>query len=406
MDQKEALDALRIDRDPASEPTYFDVRRRILVGLGIVLVVGLAAASWWIFHPRLVHVQTIVVAGQGGGFPSSLLNASGYVVAQQQATVAAQITGMISAVYVQEGQRVQAGQVLARLDDSAAKAAVALAISQMEADRTLVPQYQAQLIRDRKALVRTVTLSEAGALSQSQLDSAVASVKVDEATLAHARGQVTIDQRNVSVNQTQLSYTVIRAPFDGVVTERYAHPGEMISPDAVGGFTQTGICTLVDMQSLEINVDVNKSYIQRIHLNQSVDAVLDAYPDWHIPGHVVSVVPTANQQKGTVKVRIAFTQLTARILPQMAIQVWFQSDPLKPGEQVSATIYIPQSAVHGDAIHSFAYVVDGGQVKRAMIKTGPTRNGRVSVLSGLNDGDRVVTLADGGLSEGEKVREQ
>ena len=299
MDKKDALNALKIDRDA---PAVASPRRGWWIGGALLAVaVILVAAGWWWFHPRAVTVRTMSVAVQGGDSSGgSILNASGYVVAQQQATVSSQVTGMINAVYVEEGVHVKKGQVLARLDDSAAHASVATAASQLQADQALVAQNQAQLLKDQQNLTRTITLAKQGLLSQSDLDSAQAAVSIDEANLDHARGLVRVDQDNLRSSNIYLDYTVIRAPFSGVVTEKYAHPGEMISPAAVGGFTKTGICMLVDMRSLEIDVDVNEAYIQRVHDGQPVDAVLDAYPNWHIPAHVISVVPTANKEKATV----------------------------------------------------------------------------------------------------------
>ena len=346
MDKKDALNALKIDRDA---PAVASPRRGWWIGGALLAVaVILVAAGWWWFHPRAVTVRTMSVAVQGGDSSGgSILNASGYVVAQQQATVSSQVTGMINAVYVEEGVHVKKGQVLARLDDSAAHASVATAASQLQADQALVAQNQAQLLKDQQNLTRTITLAKQGLLSQSDLDSAQAAVSIDEANLDHARGLVRVDQDNLRSSNIYLDYTVIRAPFSGVVTEKYAHPGEMISPAAVGGFTKTGICMLVDMRSLEIDVDVNEAYIQRVHDGQPVDAVLDAYPNWHIPAHVISVVPTANKEKATVKVRIAFDKLDPRILPQMGVQVWFYAEKGAHAEPQAATITIPQGAVHG-----------------------------------------------------------
>ena len=320
MDKKDALNALKIDRDaPASPATR---RRGWIGGLLLAAAVILAVAGWWWLHPRAVTVQTMSVAVQGGDSSGgSILNASGYVVAQQQATVSSQVTGMINAVYVEEGMHVKKNQVLARLDDSAARATVATAASQLQADQALVAQNQAQLLKDQQNLARTVTLAKQGLLSQSDLDSAQAAVAIDQANLEHAQGQVKVDHDNLRSSNIYLDYTVIRAPFSGVVTEKYAHPGEMISPAAVGGFTKTGICMLVDMRSLEIDVDVNEAYIQRVHDGQPVDAVLDAYPNWHIPAHVISVVPTANKEKATVKVRIAFDKLQKKIGPNDAVSI-------------------------------------------------------------------------------------
>ena len=405
MDKKDALNALKIDRDAPARPA---TRRGGWIGGALLTVaVILVAAGWWWFHPQAVTVQTMSVAVQGGDSSGgSILNASGYVVAQQQATVSSQVTGMINAVYVEEGVHVKKGQVLARLDDSAARATVATAASQLQADQALVAQNQAQLLKDQQNLTRTITLAKQGLLSQSDLDSAQAAVAIDQADLEHAQGQVKVDRDNLRSSNIYLDYTVIRAPFSGVVTEKYAHPGEMISPAAVGGFTKTGICMLVDMRSLEIDVDVNEAYIQRVHDGQPVDAVLDAYPNWHIPAHVISVVPTANQEKATVKVRIAFDKLDARILPQMGVQVWFYAQASKNPEPQVTRIEIPQSAVHGGSGGQYVYLVERGHVKRQSVKTLPASNNQLTVLSGLRGGEQLVVSSKATLHAGESVQEQ
>ena len=406
MDKKDALNALKIDRDSQPKP---DRRRRgWLIGAPIAAVaVAMAVAlTWWFSQPHATLVQIQTVTAQGGDAPGgSILNASGYVVAEQQATVSSQITGMIMAVYAQEGMRVKQGEVLARLDDRGARAALAGAQSQLLSDQALVAQNRAQLRKDQLNLSRTAALAAQHLMSQSDLDDARAAVDMDKAALAHAEGQVKVDQDNLKAADIGVSYTVIRAPFSGVVTEKYAHPGEMISPAAVGGFTQTGICTLVDMQSLEIDVDVNEAYIQRVHDNMRVDAVLDAYPSWHIPAHVISVVPTANKEKATVKVRIAFDKLDPRILPQMGVQVWFYAEPNSNNAQPSvATISIPQSAIHGSAGNQYVYLLRQGRVKQQSVKISPGTNGQVTVLSGLNGGETLVISSKSPLQDGQTVR--
>jgi len=399
LDPRDTLSALKIDREelPESQGSH---RVWLLLGGVVLLAGGIGIAGWWGLRSGPTVVRTMTVAS--GSVQGTTLNASGYVVAQQEATVAAEITGMVTAVYVTEGDKVTTGQIIARLDDSAYGATVRQARSQLDADRTVPLEFQAQLVRDRLAMERMQTLIRANAVSQTSVDQAVAAVGVDESELAHANGQVVVDEKVLAFDETQLSYTVIRAPFAGIVTERFAHPGEMISPEAVGGFTQTGICKVVDMKSLEIDVDVNEAYVERVRAGQAAEAVLDAYPDWTIPARVIGVVPTANQQKATVKVRIAFNRLDPKILPQMGVQVRF----LSAGAIVTApVIRLPASALHHDSGGDYVFVIEGGHAARRTITGRPGSNGMMVVNRGLDGGERVVTKAEGSLKDGEEVRE-
>ncbi len=406
MDKNDAVNSLKIDRDDEPQPAR-GRRGWIAAVIGAAVVAIMVVAGWWIYHSRPVRVRTLVVtAPAGGAAGDNVLNASGYVVAEQQATVSSQITGMIRAVYAQEGMHVRKGQVLARLDDSAARADVAVAASQVQADRASVAQFQAQWLRDEKTLARTRTLVKQGLLSRADLDNAEASVNMDAANIAHARGRVRVDENNLRLSRIELGYTVIRAPFSGMVTEKYAHPGEMISPAAVGGFTKTGICMLVDMRSLELDVDVNEAYIQRVHAGQPVMAVLDAYPDWRIPAHVISVVPTANKEKATVKVRIAFDKLDPRILPQMGVQAWFYATPGGHSEPRIARIRIPESAVYGSRGSQYVFLVVAGHIQRQPVHTVPATQGQVRVLSGLSGGEQLILSTHARLRAGEAVRTQ
>jgi RND family efflux transporter MFP subunit len=407
VDRLEALEQLRLDRN--QEPEDGPTRRRPWRLLGLAVLAAILAGGgflgWHLLQSGRPTVVAAAVDVTDPGAPGAVLNASGYIVAKQQATVAAQITGLVTEVTVQEGQHVKSGEILAQLDASSAKAAVAAAQQQYEADNVALPQYRAQFERDVLNQDRYRTLSKGGAIPQQTLESAEAAVKVDAAILAHARQQVAVDRAAVDIATIQLSYTVIRAPFDGVVTARYAHPGEMISPAAVGGFTQTGICTIVDMSSLEIDVDVAEAYISRVQPGQHVIAVLDAYPSWEIPGHVIAVVPTADQQKATVKARIAIDVQDPRILPQMSTQVRFEggSGTERAGP---AVLTVPAAALHRDGASSYVLRIDGDVVRRVAVRATPAGGDRMRIVSGLSPGDRVVVQASGPLSDGEEVQEQ
>jgi RND family efflux transporter MFP subunit len=396
------LDALRIER----EPDRTGVARWIVWTGLLILLAALGFAGWrWVTRERPVEVQVATVSVRAAGTQAAVLNASGYVTARRRATVSSKITGKVVEVDVEEGKNVVQGQVLARLDDSTPKAALALAEAQAEAARRGLRENEVRLDQARLAERRAAQLLQDRIVSQSQLDQAKADADSIDAHIAALKEQIRVAERQIEVQQTDLTNYVIRAPFSGVAISKDAQPGEMVSPvSAGGGFTRTGICTIVDMHSLEIEVDVNESYISRVKPGQDVDAVLDAYPDWHIPAHVITLVPTADRQKATVLVRLGFKQLDPRILPDMAIKVTFLREA---GDATAAaaqpTALVPRPAIKTLGADNFAFVVRGDVVERRAVRLGGTDGDRVEVLAGLQSGDRVVLSPPPTLADGSKV---
>ena len=396
------LAALRIER----EPERTGVARWIIWTGLLILLAALGLAGWrWATRERPVEVQVATVSVRAAGTQAAVLNASGYVTARRRATVSSKITGKVVEVDVEEGKNVVQGQVLARLDDSTPKAALALAEAQAEAARRGLRENEVRLDQARLAERRAAQLLQDRIVSQSQLDQAKADADSIDAHIAALKEQIRVAERQIEVQQADLTNYVIRAPFSGVAISKDAQPGEMVSPvSAGGGFTRTGICTIVDMHSLEIEVDVNESYISRVKPGQDVDAVLDAYPDWHIPAHVITLVPTADRQKATVLVRLGFKQLDPRILPDMAIKVTFLRDA---GDTTATaaqpTALVPRPAIKTLGADSFAFVVRGDVVERRAVRLGGTDGDRVEVLAGLQSGDRVVLSPQPTLADGSKV---
>ena len=331
--------------------------------------------------------------------------------------VAPEVAGKVVEVNVEEGMAVTEGQVLARLDDSTARAALALAVAQAESARKAVTENEVRLAQLRLTLRRVTDLRKQGITTEVELEQARVDVDGTEARINALREQVNVAERQVAVQRAELDNTVIRAPFTGVAISKDAQPGEMVSPvSAGGGFTRTGICTIVDMRSLEIEVDVNESYINRVRPAQRVSAVLDAYPDWQIPGHVITMVPTADRQKATVLVRIAFEALDPRILPDMGVKVTFlREEDEAVASTAQPTKLVPKAAVQADAAGSFVFAVarsagagtpDSGIVERRAVTIGGADGDRVEVLGALRAGDRVVVSPPPGLIGGAKVVEQ
>lgn len=396
---------MRIDRSATASRR--SVRWGWLAVIALLLIVVGGASLWWFGASRTAEVRTFTVREEGAvsGGGGTVLNASGYVTARRRATVASKITGRLVAVLVEEGDAVVEGQVLARLDDAAQRAGLALAESRLEAAGRAIGQTRAQLDLARVTLDRRRSLIASGIVGQEQLDETETEVATLEARLAVQEQEVVVAEREVALQRTQLSDTVIRAPFDGIVISKDAQPGEMVSPtSAGGGFTRTGICTIVDMDSLEIEVDVNESYISRVYPGQAVDAILDAYPDWRIPGKVITTIPTADRQKATVLVRIAFDELDPRILPDMGIKVAFRSDHTSAPSAPRRRLRVPRSALHEDNGRKVVYVVSDGRVERRGVTVTETTHDEVTVLAGLAAGEQVVIEGPEGLREGDRVR--
>jgi RND family efflux transporter MFP subunit len=311
---------------------------------------------------------------------------------------------------VEEGMAVTEGQILARLDDATARAALALAVAQAESARKAVRENEVLLAQAQLTLRRTTELRKNGIVTEADVDQAQADVDTLAARINALREQVTVAERQVELQQTDLDNTVIRAPFTGVAISKDAQPGEMVSPvSAGGGFTRTGICTIVDMSSLEIEVDVNESYLNRVQPGQSVTAVLDAYPDWRIPAHVITLVPTADRQKATVLVRVAFEQLDPRILPDMGVKVTFlRHGPDEVGAVAARpTLLVPKAAVREDGPGTVVFAVTAGEegdlAERRAVTVGGTDGDRVEVLGALRAGDRVIVSPPAGLADGARV---
>jgi RND family efflux transporter MFP subunit len=397
---QERLDTLKIDRDEEPEGQ----RPRWLLWL-LPLVLLIAAAVAWTIRPQAIEVRTAAARLQQIGGQQTILNASGYVVARRQATVSSKVTGKVTEVLIEEGMLVEEGQVLARLDLSNTNVSLRLAEAQRDASGTALEETRVRLDEAELELRRAQELVEKGVSSQAELDSARAQRDSLEARLERQADEVAVAERQVAFWGQEVDDRVIRAPFAGVVVSKNAQPGEMISPvSAGGGFTRTGICTVVDMSSLEIEVDVNEAYINRVTPGQPVEAVLDAYPDWKIPARVIAIVPTADRQRATVRVRVGFETLDTRILPDMGVKVAFQEVAGNDAPRPSRVV-VPASALTTDGDQDIVWVVSAGVIERRAVNVEEIRGAEAYVAAGLREGERVVLEGPEGLEEGDEVEE-
>jgi RND family efflux transporter MFP subunit len=402
LDQ-DALESLR--RTPGAEAAqYGSAPRRRRLWLALAAVALVAAVVLWRMLASPVPVQTVLVEAPDAAADGAVLNASGYVAARRLATVSSKVTGRITEVLFEEGAAVTAGQVLARLDPATGQAEHLVASRSLEAARRSLREIEVRLADAQRTLDRNRSLVERALVSKSVVDASEAEVAALQARLAATGAEVGVAQARVALSQQGLDDLDIRAPFAGVVISKDAQPGETVSPiSAGGGFTRTGIATIVDMDSREIEVDVNEAYINRVHGGQRVEAVLDAYPDWKVPGRVISIVPTADRQKATVRVRIAFDQLDPRILPDMGIKVRFLEDRARPGE-VAPTV-AAEAVVRGDGGTS-VWVVRDGRVELRAVRLGDEKDGQRIVLEGLQGGEAVVVHPSRRLRDGSPVELQ
>ena len=404
MEKSELLNQLRIDRSDTSAPRS---RARWFVLIGCVLLILAGGLLWFALTlPEPLTVRTAVVrAVSQEPVADSVLDASGYVTARRQATVSAKITGKVTEVLIEEGMRVKQGDVLARLDDTEARAQLALTRAQLTATRSQLAEIRAQLVQAERDYTRQRGLADRQLISVQALDAALAQRDTLRARLANIEEQIRVAQESVAVAQVQLDNTVILAPFSGVVVAKAAQPGEIISPiSAGGGFTRTGIGTIVDMDSLEIQVDVNEAFINRVKPGQPVEAMLNAYPEWKIPGEVIAIIPTADRSKATVKVRIAIKQRDPRIVPDMGVRVAFlDPQPARPAPLTSGVL-VPAEAVRADGTAGVVFVYADGKVERRGVTLGEIIGGHRQVLSGLRDGERVVLSPPESLKDGHAVK--
>lgn len=371
----------------------------------MVVAVAVAGGWYWLRPEPAIEVATVIVRQAQSEVSGTVLNASGYVTARRQATVSSKVTGKVVEILIEEGMRVEQGQVLARLDDSNIRTNLELAQAQLHSARTALKETEALLTEAELNLERTRELAEKGLASEAELDRNRALTQSLAARLELREAEVTVASKALAVYEQQIDDMVIRAPFSGIVVAKNAQPGEMISPiSAGGGFTRTGIGTVVDMDSLEIEIDVNEAYINRVSPGQPVIATLDSYPQWKIPCHVIAIIPTADRQKATVEVRVGFNELDTRILPDMGVKVGFKDTTERPA-RVSGAL-IPESALQAVDGKDVIWVFNDGVAERRAVSTAGKVGAEVLVSAGLTAGERIIVNAVDGLVDGVKVSER
>jgi RND family efflux transporter MFP subunit len=395
-DKGALLSQLRIDRSLREQPA--ETRRWPWIVGGALIVTLLCAGLW---YAKLRHAAPVVHSAlaqpmTSGGPTASVLDATGYVTARREATVSAQITGTLTEVLIEEGDHVKVGQVLARLEDTSQRAALSQAEAQFHTAQAFLVQYQAQLKQNERDVQRAEDLVQRKLVSEQAVEQARTLVETQSAQLEGQRRQIELAAANIRSAQVQLEYCTIHAPFTGVVIAKAAQVGEIVSPfSAGGGFTRTGIGTLVDMESLEIEVDVNEAYINRVQPKQPVDSVLNAYPDWKIPSHVIAIIPTADRSKATVKVRIGLDVKDDRIVPDMGVRVSFleEKKPVAADSRPPVGVLVPITALRRDDEKDVLFVLKDGKAHRRVVSLGGAFGASRQVESGVSPGEAVIVDA-------------
>jgi HlyD family secretion protein len=404
--EKSSLDQLRIERKPEKKSSS---KGRYFLLAAFLLILAAAAGYFYGFRPAAVtQVQTAAAIKVSSQAMATVLNASGYVTARRQATVSSKFTGKVTEVLIEEGMLVEEDQVLARLDDANIRASYALAAAQLVSTQRSLKETETLLTEAHRNVERTTQLVERDLASEVEMDRVRALSGSLDAQMDRKRADIEVAARQLDIYSQQIEDTIIRAPFAGVIVAKNAQPGEMISPvSAGGGFTRTGIGTIVDMSSLEIEIDVNEAYINRVKPDQEVVATLDAYPNWKIPCHVIAIIPTADRQRATVEVRVGFNQLDPRILPDMGVKVGFQEVDSDGSEAKPVSgVQVPGGAIRSADGQDYVLVVADNRVERRAVAVGDSRGKAILIASGLSAGELVVISGPPELTDGDAVREK
>lgn len=398
----ELLAQLRINRDQQPEGG----NTRLWIGIAVVIAAVIIGYSVLI-EPAPIKVQVEMARmAVPDSSSATVLDATGYVVARRTATVSSKVTGKVAEIYIEEGQQVEKDQIVARLDDSNTRKSYELSKAELHSAKTQVAETQARLTEAKLTLERNTEMARRQLISAASLDKARADFESLRAQLSSREADIEVSEKRLALQQQNLDDLTLRAPFAGVVISKDSQPGEMISPiSAGGGFTRTGICTIVDMASLEIEVDVNESYIQRVRVDQFVQAVLEAYPDWKIPAKVITVIPTADRQKATVKVRIGFQANDPRILPDMGVKVAFMNAEPTVEEETKEPlgVRVPITAVRSEGEDKFLFVVKDGLAELRKVTLTASYGNDVYIASGLRAGEDFVVVIPPELKDGAKV---
>jgi HlyD family secretion protein len=392
---------LRIARDVPSPPRG-PRRRTLLLGSTVVLLTVLAAALAS-RRERVTPVEVGPAVSRGGGGQAGGLTANGYVVARTKASVSSKVPGRLAYLGVEEGDRVLAGAVIARLEAAEYEAAVRQSAAEALVAEAVRQEANASVLQARRSFDRARALAADSLIPSGDRDDAATALEVAEARLRAAAARVASARQGVAAAEANLENTRVRAPFSGSVLRRDAEVGEVVAPSVGGGLTRGAVVTVADLSTLEVEVDVNEAYIGGVSPGQAAIIVLDAYPSWSFAGHVRQIVPTADRQRATVLVRVAIDSEDRRILPEMGARVVFR-DPVDGTEPLAARVFVPAAAVRREGDEEVVYVVAGERAHRRAVDAGPVTGGEREVRHGVIGGETLILDPPAGLEDGARVR--
>ncbi len=397
------LQSLRLERGEAELRYLRARRRRLWISGGIVGLLTLIGI--WLFFSGSLFGQAVQVTPVIKIYPSqavTLLNASGYVVAQRKASVSSKSTGRLIFLGVEEGSRVKKGQIIARLENDDLIAVRDRAAANIKAAKATLQQAEAELTDARLQYDRLKTLLAQNLISRQEFDVAEARYQKAEAGVRNSQANIRAATAAYEEASTAVEYSLIRAPFDGVVLTKNAEVGEVVAPFGAAVNARAAVATMADMSSLMVEADVAEANINQVQLGQPCEILLDALPGVRFPGHVHMIVPTADRSKATIMVKVAFNTLDPRILPEMSAKVSFLSRSLRPEEDHPRLVVNSEALVQKNG-QTLAYVVRDQRVTAVPVQVGPPLGDLVEVLAGLKEGDRVVVRPPKSLKNGDRV---
>lgn len=403
--ERESLDleSLRLQR---LEEEGGDGRGRWRRWAGLILL-GLAGLGlvWWLLS-RWLLVPTVRVAPVVRIYPSqalTLLNASGYVVAQRKASVSSKSTGRLAYLGVEEGSRVKKGEVIARLENDDLVAARERAAANLRAAQALLAQALAEEKDAGLSYHRAKELLAQELIARQEFDTAEARYQRAVAAVANARAGIKAAQAALAEAQTALEYSLIRAPFDGVVLTKNAEVGEVVAPFGAAANARAAVATMADLGSLMVEADVAEANIHQVYPGQPCEILLDAFPERRFAGQVHMVVPTADRSKATILVKVAFAALSPEILPEMSAKVAFLSRPLTREEQEARLVVQPAAVLPRNG-RSQVFVLEGERAVERPVTLGPPLGELLEVREGLREGERVILQPPARLRSGDRVK--